>query len=404
VQYPEYGYIVYSLSVSVVIVMVSSSLVRRLARGYGRMGRRVGLVAQAAVGVIAAMILFAILLQRVGAVGALTGVLLLALPVATALAILRLKRHRKPRAVWDNPVAWRERITRTATSRRAVVQLLYVVLSILAVYVVLAMKVAGAPAEDARWFVFVVTTIQMFVVLMIGATMAASTVSYEREQGTLDVLLTTPITPRYFITGKLLGVIRYLGLFLGMILLVTVGAYLIASLPVEHFLRGLVPGDWAKSLSGGNVDYPEIRWDNWPAVSTAYPLVISGALAAAMVSLGMTFSLRARSTATAAVQAALTVFAAAAVTTGCCWISGGIWYAGPMAAFMSPFLANYASLMPDGFMTGFGFSESKPMSDFFVHVGMHAGVLLAAATYGTFALLRFRGMVRTFDFQTRQKV
>ena len=403
VQYPEYGYLLYSLSLSAVIVIVSAAFVRRLARGYGGLGRRLGRIALAAAGAVAALVVFAVLVQQTGLTAGLLAMGLLAVPAAASIVLVRLKRHRKPRSVWDNPVAWRERVTRTSTSRRTLVLLLYVVLSILALYVVLTMKAAGAPAALARDFVFLVTTVQMFVVLMIGATMAASTVSYEREQGTLDLLLTTPITPRYFIYGKLLGVIRYLGLFLGMILLITAGSYLVAHLPVERFLRGLMPGQWLQALGGMRNTSPEVRWDNWPLVAAVYPVMVTAGMAAAVVSLGMTFSLRAKNTTTAAVHAALSVLGIVAVVTGCCWLSGSVWIVGPLAALLSPFLANYAALKPEDFMAAMRFDKSATVRAFFLYAGLHLGVLGAVTAYVLFAWFRLRAMVRTFDLQTRQK-
>ena len=38
---------------------------------------------------------------------------------------------------------------------------------------------------------------------------AASTVTREKEDGTLDLLLTTPITSHYYIWGKLRGLVSF---------------------------------------------------------------------------------------------------------------------------------------------------------------------------------------------------
>jgi len=408
VQYPEYGYVAYSTALSVVIIVLGAVLVRRLARGYGGLARRLGQALYAVAGAAVAVAACAVLIRYRGPAQGLAIFLLVALPVAAGLVFFRLKRHRKPKTVWDNPIAWRERVTRTATARRTLVQFLYILLSVLALYVLLVLKVGGGSARDARVFVLVVTTTQMFIILMVGATMAASSISYEREQGTLDMILATPITPRYFIHGKLFGIIRYLGMFLAMMLLVTLGAYLIARLPVEEYLGSLVPPGWARAVAvpSGATGYTprDGAWSNWSLRSIVYPLVTTGGLAAAMATLGMTFSLRARKTATAAIYAALSVLGVAATVTCCCSITGLIWVVGPIAAMASPFLTNCACFMPESFMETFNFSDSVQLIGFYRYFGMHVGVLGAAAGYGVFAWLRVRGMVKTFDQQVRQKV
>ena len=121
------------------------------------------------------------------------------------------------------------------------------------------------------------------------------------------------------------------------------------------------------------------------------------------MSVSATFSLRARKTATAAIYAALTVLGVAATVTCCCSITGLIWVVGPIAAMASPFLTNYACFLPEAFMGNFNFSDSVQLVAFYRYFGMHVGVLGAAAGYVVFAWLRLRGMVKTFDQQTRRK-
>jgi ABC-type transport system involved in multi-copper enzyme maturation permease subunit len=411
VTYPEYGYLMYSLSLSAAIITLAAVFVRRLARGYGGLSRRLGRIGLVAGGAIVSAIVCAVFVAQLGLADGLGATVLLAVPVGVGLWIATVKRHRKPRSVWDNPVAWRERVTRTATTKQTSVQVLYVVLSILALYVVLVMKVGGAPAVDARQFVLLATTTQMFVILMVASTMAAGCISYEREQGTLDVLLTTPITPRYFIHGKLTGIFRYAGMFLLMVLLISLGAFLIARLPVERILGGLVPKGWAAAMaapgspaSGAGGSGSHVTWDSWPIFSTIYPVIVTAGMTAAMITVGMTFSLKARNTATAAVRSALTVLGVAAAMTLCCGVSGSIMVVGHMATLINPFLANYATLFPEDFMAYFNIDESGAMGTFFVAFGMHAGVVLSVVVYGLFARRRIKSMVRTFDLQTRQKL
>jgi len=406
VHYPEYGYLVFSTVMSVIINVLAAVFVRRLARGYGGLARRISIVLTSVLGAGVAAGTCAMMVRALGWTEGLVAFGLLAGVVALAAWFFLAKRHRKPHSVWDNPIAWRERVTRTATARRNLVQFIYMLLSILALYIVLVMKITGFSAGDARWFVFVVTIVQMFILLVVGATLAATCISYEREDGTLDILLATPITPRYFIAGKVWGIIRYLGMFLGMMLLVTLGALLVARLPVEHFLGDLVPRSWVagiKPTAGPIIGGSRATWADWPLASVTHPLIVTGALAAAMVTMGMTFSLRAKKSGTAALYAALVVLGYSLAVTCCCGVTAWVPLAGWVAAFASPFMAMYACIMPEDFRHDFASNAGGVWYDVYRYLGIHVGALVAAVGYGLFAWFRLRAMVKTFDQQTRQK-
>jgi ABC-type Na+ efflux pump permease subunit len=53
------------------------------------------------------------------------------------------------------------------------------------------------------------TIVEFAIILLIVTNAAASTVTREKEDGTLDLLLTTPITSRYYIWGKLRGLVSF---------------------------------------------------------------------------------------------------------------------------------------------------------------------------------------------------
>jgi len=61
-----------------------------------------------------------------------------------------------------------------------------------------------------RFIVQAVVWTEITVISLIAINMAASAVSREREDGTLDLILTTPITPAMYLTGKLRGLVAYL--------------------------------------------------------------------------------------------------------------------------------------------------------------------------------------------------
>ena len=61
----------------------------------------------------------------------------------------------------------------------------------------------------ARNFLLGAIIVEFAVILLIVTNAAASTVTREKEDGSLDLLLTTPITSRYYIWGKLRGLVSY---------------------------------------------------------------------------------------------------------------------------------------------------------------------------------------------------
>src|SRR6185437_6007208 len=63
--------------------------------------------------------------------------------------------------------------------------------------------------DQTRSFLLGAVTVEFAVILLIITNAAASTVTREKEDGSLDLLLTTPITSRYYIWGKLRGLVSY---------------------------------------------------------------------------------------------------------------------------------------------------------------------------------------------------
>ncbi len=62
---------------------------------------------------------------------------------------------------------------------------------------------------ETRRFLLGAVMVEVAVILLILTQSAASTVTREKEDGTLDLLLSTPITSRYYIWGKLRGLVSF---------------------------------------------------------------------------------------------------------------------------------------------------------------------------------------------------
>jgi ABC-type transport system involved in multi-copper enzyme maturation permease subunit len=133
-------------------------------------------------------------------------------------------------------------------------------------------------APEARRYLLGACVIEFAVILLIVTNAAASTVTREKEDGSLDLLLTTPITSRYYIWGKLRGLVSFV------LPLVAVPVVSAAFFVVYDFVRGI--GAW---------NSPTFQWIVFPEAILVLPgmLIIVAAFAAI---LGMQMSLRCRTT------------------------------------------------------------------------------------------------------------
>src|SRR5688572_4905845 len=129
----------------------------------------------------------------------------------------------------------------------------------------------------ARNFLLGAIIVEFAVILLIVTNAAASTVTREKEDGSLDMLLTTPITSRYYIWGKLRGLVHYV---LPLVAVPVVSVILFIFYDAIRYMRA---GDAA------------FRWIVFPEAVLIMPglLIIVAAFASI---LGMQMSLRCRTT------------------------------------------------------------------------------------------------------------
>ncbi|MEA2736020.1 MAG: hypothetical protein QOE14_2471, partial [Humisphaera sp.] len=132
-------------------------------------------------------------------------------------------------------------------------------------------------AADTRSFLLGAVIVEFAVILLIVTNAAASTVTREKEDGSLDLLLTTPITSRYYIWGKLRGLVSYV------LPLVAVPIASAAIFIIYDMVRYSTTHD------------PAFQWIVFPEAVLILPgmLVIVAAFASI---LGMQMSLRCRTT------------------------------------------------------------------------------------------------------------
>src|SRR5207248_2428342 len=113
-----------------------------------------------------------------------------------------------------NPVAWREAATRAGFSGRGLMRWLTIIVGLAAAAaLIIIFHRSGhhvADVENTRLWLMGLIIVEFSVALLVATNTSASAVTKERESQTLDLLLVTPITSRYYIWGKLRGLVSFM--------------------------------------------------------------------------------------------------------------------------------------------------------------------------------------------------
>ena len=225
--------------------------------------------------------------------------------------------------------------------------------------------------------------LELAVVLLIVTNAAASAVTREKEDGSLDLLLTTPITSRYYIWGKLRGLISFVLPLLG------VPVASVAIFVVYDLFRVLATG-------GGAAD-----WIAYPESLIIMPamLVIVAAFAAI---LGMQMSLRLRTS-------VMAVMTSVGIVVGACGALGWCGYTflnfrngGPLSLIVSafsPFTVLTLLINPQQFAAGIMDGDNVT----FGRVTVLCSSLAAVGIYTAIVYAMYRSMVKNFDMTIRRQ-
>ncbi len=243
-------------------------------------------------------------------------------------------------------------------------------------------------ADQTRTFLLGAAIIEFAVILLIVTNAAASTVTREKEDGTLDLLLTTPITSRYYIWGKLRGLVSFV--------------LPLVAVPVASVLLFVVY-DLIRSLSGGNETGEP--WIVFPEAVLILPgmLIIVCAFAAI---LGMQMSLRCRTT-------VMAVMSSVGIVVGICAGLGWCGYQalengstgssiGVVLGSFSPFTIMSMLINP---YSSQAFSSTRVTADDVV--GMRVMIFIfgwvAVGAYTAIVWSMYRSMVKNFDMTIRRQ-
>lgn len=117
-------------------------------------------------------------------------------------------RTRAPRAVWRNPVAWREAQTRTSAG--GLLRWTIIIAGFVGPLALFKYHVEGSMSAKAiaEWLSRMLV-VQFALALIIATNTAATSITKEKESKSMELLLTTPLTSRYILWGKLRGLVSF---------------------------------------------------------------------------------------------------------------------------------------------------------------------------------------------------
>lgn len=239
-------------------------------------------------------------------------------------------------------------------------------------------------ALQTHQFLLGLIVVELAIILLVVTNASASAVTREREDGTLDLLLTTPITSRYYLWGKLIGLI----VFVAPLLLV----------PVITVLMFVAADLWKAGVSGDTS-----AWLVLPEAAFLLPVVSLVVVAFATI-VGMQMSLRNRTT-VRAVMFSLAIVAGG--VTLLAWIgfaaaNSRMGAVAPVVQAFSPLSVIAAVVFPTEFggpaWTGGQPDEIGPARLTLIIATIVTTAAYAAAVYGM-----YKSMVTNFDMTIRRQ-
>jgi hypothetical protein len=241
-------------------------------------------------------------------------------------------------------------------------------------------------ADSVRTLLLGAVVLEFAVILLIVTNAAASTVTREKEDGSLDLLLTTPITSRYYIWGKLRGLVSFV------LPLVAVPVISVAIFVVYDLCRSL----------GSETQF---QWIVFPEAVLVMPpmLVIVAAFASI---LGMQMSLRCRTTVRAVMSSVGIVGGICAVLVGCgqglLGVSGDDGGLHLILSGFSPF--TLLAILIDPYNVAdrtFGGGAHVDVNS--ARLFMFISAFAATAAYAAVVWMMYKSMVKNFDMTIRRQ-
>jgi ABC-type transport system involved in multi-copper enzyme maturation permease subunit len=226
--------------------------------------------------------------------------------------------ERPARNVSHNPISWREASARGKTLPAMLARWGFVAIGVGIAIVLVTMFHTGVwSTTQLQLAVATVLAAEIVVITLAALNMSATAVSREREDGTLDIILTTPIQPGPYLAGKLKGLIQFL---LPMIS-VPVITLLILAIYVMTSGLGAKPEVWMTNVplarTTDTVNLPVVL----PEGAISLPIMLIP-FVAFCVMVGLHWSIRSKGTIGSVIAAVFIVLAVAGVLSLCGMATG----------------------------------------------------------------------------------
>lgn len=317
------------------------------------------------------------------------------------------RRERTGREVWQNPIAWREANTRGNAAAGILARWSFVLLGLAAAGALLLAYHTGslpqlqgptgsmlAPYEVFQSALLSLLVLEVAVLMLIAIYMSAGCVSREREDGTLDLILTTPVTPKQYIWGKLRGLVSFLSLLIALPVL-TVGV--VSLYAAVGWLLGWPSATFSYTginASGNSISRQPMLMQPEAALLLLLMLV---PFVAVCVASGMSWSLKARGVLGAIVPTVAILGAAILVLGLCGWnAAGNVPLLGPAINAFSPVTNLFMIVSPWNHVAGYA---SNPTVG---RLSLMVGAVVAAVGYSLVVWGMVFGMIKSFDHTVRR--
>ncbi|MSR34152.1 MAG: hypothetical protein EXS12_05055 [Phycisphaerales bacterium] len=302
---------------------------------------------------------------------------------------LNSKNQRVPRHVWRNPIAWWEVNLRLATPMARLLRWGFLIFGCVLVAVILAMHRGGFLNTSVLRIVLTAVVIsEVLLAVLLAAGVSATAVSREREDGSLDVLLTTPIQPGEYLSGKLRGLITVLW---PMIAVPSI-TLLMCALYVLSNAMGAGGVTTPEIVGTSKIDVPLVL----PIAASVFPFVLTAFLAFVGMT-GLSWSIKSKGV-IGSMIGAIGIIVAVMTTIGLCGAASGgsLNLFGPAISCLSPLNLVLATVTP---------AESIPAS-MELQSGLTAsfilGATLSVALYVAVTIGMKAAMQRTFMMTVRR--
>jgi len=296
-----------------------------------------------------------------------------------------------PRTVWHNPIAWAEAVARGLTLRRWIMRWSFIAAGALwGLWIVFNYHNGSFTHEEFRFALAATVTAETLIVTLVAMNMAATAVTREREDGTLDLILATPITPAMYMRGKLRGLIAYLA----PMIVIPSGTIALAGVYAMTGGLGRTNGVVVNEPVGASMmDLPVTL----PIAALTAPVTTVGFLAV-VVMIGLQWSLKSKG-AVRAVVWTVGVTLTIGGSIGLCGLAmlDGIAFVGPIVACFTPFTANLALIQPASAAETLDQAGPGGLQTTLAIGTLTAGIVEAIIVYGLLS-----SMTRNFDTTVRK--